>query len=195
MKKLLLTHELFTEKICNGTYSALKLLIESCYYSQISSLIVKGTIGDMAWWKEYCTIRMTCSRGSGHTSALAKVIPEYFNKSLILCVNQDIAERTCGIFARTYSAQMEGKKTITFNGESLLTGESLLKQTKYKIITENSEYDFATVNSLDNYKGMDFQAIVVDVACMLSNNKIDEIYERMGPSMQKHSENFFIFVE
>jgi hypothetical protein len=189
MKKSLLTPDLFIEKICNGTYYALKSLIDSCYYSQVAYRGTACKVNDMAWWKEYCTIRMACSRRSGHTSAIAKVIPEYFDKALILCVNQDIAERVCGTFVQAYASQNGGRQRTNLNGEPLL------KQTRYKLITENSEYDFGTINSLDNYRGSEFQAIIVDVACVLNNKKTDEIYEKLGASMQKYPEKFFIFVE
>jgi hypothetical protein len=185
MKKSLLSPELFTERICEGTYTALKHLIESSYYSQVGFQNTQRALSQLAWWKEYCTIKMACSRRSGHTTAIGKLIPEYFNRALILAPNLEIAKRLSQVF-------IDGHDHAT--KEDLINNEPILKKTAYTISTETSEYTFGSVGSLDRYRSEKYQAIVVDVTCMLSNKDMDNIYD-LGICMNCYPENFFIFVE
>jgi hypothetical protein len=187
MKKNLLMPDL-NKKIWDGTYSALKSLIESCYYSQIAFHSLETMKNnELAWWKEYCTIKMSSSRRSGHSTVISKVIPEYFDRALILSFTQNNAERILKSFMMLHYAESVGDKTIN--------GELILKQTKTKIVTESSEYDFGSVNCLDNYQGIKYQAIVVDTTCLLSAKTIEAIYTKLGGCMNCYPQKFFIFMQ
>ena len=183
MKKKLLTPDLFLGKIAEGTYVALKTLIETSYYSQVAFKNVSTLNDKKNWLKEYCTIKMTCSRRSGHSTAIAKLIPEYFNRALILAHTLDMTKRNLERFLQM------GEK------DKYLNGEIIQKYTCNKIITESSEYIFSSINCLDKFRGEKFQAIVVDVACLVSKNEIEEIYDILGDCMNIYSEKFFIFIE
>lgn len=177
---------MFTPKIWENTYIALKSLIEGCYYSQLaySHSIIGEEIG---YWKEFCTVRMTSSRRSGHTTAIAKVAPEYFSKALMLAYNQAQAENLAKTFLGYYKPE-EGKYEITIHGENLI------KTTNTKIETERSLYTFGSINCLEKFRGHEFEAIIIDCAFMLSQKGIGDIYS-LGPCMIKYPQKFFIFLQ
>jgi len=198
MKKNLLDPDLLTRKIWDGTYVALKSLIESCYYSQLaySSYLEKNALnpqlahgkfinGKIGYWKEYCTVRTECSRRSGHTTSIVRVIPEYFHRALILSHNLDQARGLSMAFSRYYGLK---EKDI------MMRGERIIKRTNDEIETDHSQYVFGSINSLDSFRGCEFEAIVVDCAFMLTPKNITNIY-KLGPCMNINAQSFFIFVQ
>ena len=175
MKKNLFRRSMVNDIIWANTYQALTGLIENCYFAQAT---YPPAISDnVGYWKEFCTVRMHTARRSGHTTSICKVAHEYFRKALILTYNLDLAQKT--------------KKRF----ENINVDEARILKTKNRVESGDSKYYFESINSFENCQGLDFEAVFVDCAFMLSKQKEDKIYNALAPSMAKYSEKFFIFVE
>jgi len=74
-----------------NTYEALKLLVNNSYYAQ-NKWYEKPYYDSKAFLKEFCTVKLSTARQSGHTTSALQLCNEYFEKSLYLCINQNIAE-------------------------------------------------------------------------------------------------------
>jgi hypothetical protein len=191
MKKNLPEEHSLIHRICYGTYSSLKSLIESCYYSQVQWRNSAGSFpSEMAICKELCTVRVTCSRRSGHTTAIARVVPEYFNRALILTPKRIMIDILHKAFVDIYSEFTE----VSLNNETPLF-PPIREVTGTKLVTEDSEYVFASIGSLKYLRQYQFEAVIIDCAFLLTDRQVDEIYHELAPSMVNFSEKFFIFVE
>ena len=196
MKIKLLDFSMFEEKMWGNTYSALKSLIENCYYAQASyPFPYDDYCQHLGYYKEFCTVKMQTARRSGHTSALCKVAYEYFNKVLILTYNQDMAQRLKGVFPNATKTILPTKAKLEVGVEFPLKGYGNGKMRNVIRINGNQDYYFETVNNVDKLRGMEFEAIFVDCAFALSKIKENQIYESLGPCMNRYQEKFFIFVE
>ena len=173
MKKNLFRRSMVNDIIWDNTYQALTCLIENCYFAQHA--YPPATSDNISYWKEFCTVRMQTARRSGHTMSICRVAHEYFRKALILTYNLDVAHRTKKRFENINEAH-------------------ILKTTN-RIESGDSKYYFESINSFEGCRGLDFEAVFVDCAFMLSKQKEDKIYNALAPSMARHSEKFFIFVE
>lgn len=175
MKKNLFRRSMVDNIIWDNTYQALTGLVENCYFAQAT---YPPAISDnMSYWKEFCTVRMYTARRSGHTTSICKVAHEYFRKALILAYNLDSAQKI--------------KETF----ENINVDKAHILKTTNRVESLDSKYYFESINSFENCRGLDFEAVFVDCAFMLSKQKEDKIYNILAPSMAKHSEKFFIFVE
>jgi hypothetical protein len=180
------------EQIYTNTYRSLKGLIDNCYYTQAT---YPPIVFDTSYLKEFCTIRMQTARRSGHTTAICQVAYEYFRRALILFYNHEMSQRT-----KAYFAEVCAENGITKNIEVGLQypktkDKFVSKASSFIRVDDSDEYCFGSVNSIDNLKGFEFEAIFVDCAFMLSKKKEDKIYETLAPCMAKYPEKFFIFVE
>ena len=115
----------------------------------------------MASWKEFCTVRMSCSRRSGHTTAIARVVPEYFNSALILTPKRVMIDSLHREFSKIYS---ELQTVYMENGVDVLS--PIREETDMKVITGDSEYMFASIGSIQHFAQHRFEAVVVDVASL-----------------------------
>lgn len=190
MKKELPEEHSLDHRICHATYSSLKSLIESCYYSQIRWAQSSDPWGSLTYSKEVCTVKMTCSRRSGHTTAIARVVPEYFNRVLLLSPKRVMIEHLKSAFTNIYSELQEAP---AYQAQAMLSPVRANEQSR--LITDDSEYVFAGLGSLKYLRGYQFEAVVVDVASMLTDKQVLDIYEELWPSMVNFKEKFFIFVE
>ena len=188
MKKSLPLEEALSHHMYYGTYSALKSLIESCYYSQIRY----GSAGhpsEMGACKEMYTVKMASSRRSGHTTAIARAIPEYFNRALILSHNRCMSDGLKKAFTSIYREL----QAVPF--DTNLTPIRIEEQSR--LVTEDSEYIFGSTYNLRDFQGYNirFEAVVVDASSILTDKEEEDIYRYLLPCMLTYPERFFIFVE
>lgn len=183
--KQILGRELLNETIWSNTYTALKCLIDNCYYSQLIMPSSRPThtedsLGcDLGYLNEFCTVRMCSSRGSGHTTSMCKLAKEYFDKVIFLSPNHDMSERLNDCFQNLHSSRIE-------------------KSSRHKdeIVTQSGHYLFGSHNSLNNFRGMDCEAVFIDGTFMLNTiSKENEIYSTLAPCMKKYPQRFFIFIQ
>lgn len=74
---------------CDKTYLALSLLVDVSRESQ-KSRGMESMMGGLEWAHEFCTIKITTSRGGGHTSSIEKIIDE-FESVLIISMNMGMS--------------------------------------------------------------------------------------------------------
>lgn len=175
MKKQLVSRFLFENKVYNNTYKALVCLFENSYYTQLT---LENRINDLCEWKEFCTIRMTSSRQSGHTFSIAKLSLEYFDSAILLSANQDMSNH-----------MFETIKNLQNNPEFFT------KVTPSTLRTSNGQYLFGTYENLDRYRGVTTEAIFIEGTFNLTPKKEDDIYRTLGPCMARNPQKFFIFVQ
>jgi len=196
MKAKLLDHSMFEEKMWGNTYSALKSLIDNCYYAQaVYPFPVGDTSQHKGFFKEFCTVKMQTSRRSGHSTALCKVAYEYFNNALILAYNEDQSHRLRGAFPNATGIILPTKAKMEIGVEMPLHVQFGSKMNNVIRVNGNQNYYFGTVNGMESLRGCEFEAVFVDCAFALSQKKEDQIYDEVGPAMAKYPEKFFIFVE
>ena len=181
MKKNIINLNTVQETIWNNTNQALKLMIENCYLSQVG---IKGhpNINHNNYAKEFCTVRFASSRRSGHSTAIAKIALEYFNKALILSPTLDMSRHLYQYFMSELERQNITAQKIT--------------QSKI-IITEDHEnmYHFGSLEqNINAFRGISLEAIIVDCAFMMSNAKEEKLYKDFIPAMSCFSEGFWIFI-
>lgn len=189
MKKQLVDRSLLQDKIGENTYNALKCLIDNCYYAQLVNPLSnysRSHIGrELGYFNEFCTVRMCTARQSGHTTAMLKIIKEYFNKAIILSPWLRMSDRLNEIFRKLYPSSKE-----EYN--------NYLSITKSEIMTQNEHYLFKTWggNSLDNkLRGIETEAIFVDGTFEMSKSVENIIYYVGGPCMANYPQKFFVFVQ
>ena len=161
--------------VYENTYNALKSLVDNCRLNQ--SIIANKTFDDQYSLKEYCTVRMCAPRRSGNSSALLNVAFGCFKKAIILTPNQDMMHNLLSLSKRITNGEMScdmNKKIVNFNG---------------------GNYYFGTINSLNNFRGLESEAVFFDVSLALSIEKESKIYTVLAPTMVNNSEKFFIFVQ
>ena len=62
--------------INDTVYDAVKILVKISKESQERSHAAKHCLGPMGWLKEYCTVRASTSRRTGHTTSVLKLMSE-----------------------------------------------------------------------------------------------------------------------
>lgn len=94
--------------------------------------------------KEYSTIKLCSFRGAGHTTAIAKLIEEKFDKVIVVFPNMNIAN----IFLK--------------NNPKI----------KEKVI-------ICSFDNLERLSGLiGYQSVIIDCSSLISQSKIDEIYQK-----------------
>jgi len=177
VKKQIIDYSVVQEKMWKNTYDALKLLVDNSYYAQIS-FIPQWGCEEKSYWKEFCTVRLTTSRRSGHTTSVCKLAHEYFDKAIFLSPSLEISKNLNLMFRNLQRDNSDYKKI-----------------TDFEILTSNGGYFFGTHNSIDKFRGIDCEAVIIDGTFSLSHQKEEDVYEILGPCMCKHPQKFFIFVQ
>lgn len=163
------------DQIYQNTYNSLKCLVDGSYYTQ--HLLTELTcLSSLDYWKQFCTIRFCSARQSGNTTAICKIAKDYFTKVIFLSPSYDMSHCVRDTFYRIY-----GKKDVT----------ELLSD---KLLTKNDGYFFGSYGSLDVFRGIACEAVVIDPSFMLNPKQEDEIFRTLGPCMSQHPEKFFIFI-
>ena len=179
--KQILGRELLNETIWSNTYTALKCLIDNCYYAQLTTpckpLLWFGE-SPVSYLNEFCTVRMCTARRSGHTTAMCKLANEYFDKVIFLSPNQEMSYRLFDYCDSLHSSSIE-------------------KSSRHKdeIVTKTGTYLFGSHNSLNNFRGMECEAVFIDGTFWLNAKKEDEIYSALTPCMKNNPQRFFIFIQ
>lgn len=171
------------KKIADRTYLALKYLYLNTIDVQ-NNPAIKGlmAVQPLAYAKEFCTVKLTTARSSGHSSAIARFINEFYDKDWILIsVNQDMSEQNMQKITKYANPYVK-------------------KQTKSQIIYDNKGKGGKTIlTSFGSFerdlRGLEADGIIVDCACMLTKTKMEELYKIGLPCMCRRLHQFFIFVE
>jgi len=180
------------DKIGNRTYQALKNLYLNSKEMQDETIKLGFRENDqLAFAKEYCTIKLCGPRRSGHSEAIAKFIKEYYAGNwAIITINLHNSE-----FMRErirWELQKPNSK-CNFN-------PTIYKLTASNITIKNGP-DISTIHLMSNHtfdyelKGLNLTGIIVDCASFLSKSKMEELYRVGMPCMYAHKYQFFIFVE
>lgn len=171
------------KKVADRTYLALKYLyLNSKDVQSESSIKEIRAAYPLAYAKEFCSIKLTTARHSGHSSALARFINEYYDKNWVLIsVNQNMSEKNIDKIVQ-YS-----------NGHIAKCNKSFIS---YENGTKKGKTVLTSFASMErDLRGLELNGILVDCACFLTQTKIDELYKIGMACMAKSKYQFFIFVE
>ena len=186
MKKTILDPTLFKDKVKENAYEALQKLVENSYYGQLAPRDFSRGPGFL---EEFCTVKMASARGTGHSYSAVKLGMDYFNSALFISPKIDMSRRLMGNFAECY-------KEANYK---IVTEDPYWDKVKLnvrRIETQTGNYYFEAADTFDSFaRGIKTEAIIVDVACMFSQAKIDNIYEVCHPCMNHLDLKFFIFIE
>ena len=168
-----------SNKIGNQTYQALKYLFLNSKDMQDEAKKLGWERDNLSYAKEFCTIKLTTARRSGHSTAIAKLVNEYHDhKWSLLGYNLAMAERNLNLI-RQYDKGFISKATKS-----------------YVEFQSGGKVDFMSLQNFENnLRGIEFDGIIVDCACMMSQNKMERLYDSAIPCMQFRPYMFFIFVE
>ena len=144
----------------------------------------------LGYAKEYCTVKVCTARRSGHTTAINYFIlnkaAKLNQKWAIIYPNQHILETNKKNISE-YLKSLNGNIKTTYKPNEF---------NNYRIVFKNGgEIPFITINSLDKLRGTMLDGIIVDCSSLLSENKIDMLYDHGINCMKKNKYKFFIFVE
>ena len=171
------------KEIADRTYLALKYLYLNAKDLQNENVIsyLRKT-QPLAYAKEFCTIKLSTARRSGHSSAIARFVNEHYSKNwAIISYNQNMSERNI--------------ENVSKN-----SGNNIYKATKsYIEFTKDKESGktiFTSFNSFDrDLRGIELDGIIIDCASMLTKKKIKSLYEVGMSCMARKQYQFFIFIE
>lgn len=143
---------------CGKLYSSLINLVEIAQEIQTEKQDVMSCLPKLKISKEFGTVKLCTARGAGHTSAMAKLIEEKFNKVVLVFPTISMAN----VFKNNFPA------------------------IKDKI-------HFCSPNSFDRLLGLGgYEAVIVDCSSLISQSKIDELYNITANVMNKP---LYLFME
>ena len=102
LKEVFLVRKDTNDIVCRSTYEALTLLVNGCYFSQDRAKEMLRLPGK-SFDKEFCTVKMSTARRSGHSTALAKIALEHFDKALFLAPTLSMVNHLQEIVHREYT--------------------------------------------------------------------------------------------
>ena len=133
----------------------------------------------LALVKEFCTIKLTTARRCGHSSAIAQLVNKYHKNWAIISGNQSMSQQIS-----------EKINKWNVNGDIRKTIQSRIEFEDDSIILLESQHTFHT-----NLRGYELDGIIVDGMSLLSQSKIENIYETGIACMEHKKYKFFIFVQ
>ncbi len=152
------------KEIVERTSQSLELLFLNS--KEMQNQFAKFNDNKLSFAKEYCTVKLTTARKSGHTTAIRNLIEKYSIPSMIIAYNTAIMNRNFKKFSQDFN---------TKNNSKLIY--------------------LSTINTFDNaIRGISIQAIFVDIFSMLNHSQIEKIYKFGLPAM-RHSDFYFFFVQ
>jgi hypothetical protein len=167
----------------NGVYKRTSLALKYLY---TNSLEMQGTsasvrlrnIDPLAHAKEYCTIKMTTSRQSGHSYAITNLLNDLDGEWMILSPNLSMS-----------------KKLLNSCKENIK--RRAIKYVKSQCIYEDMclYFESSSKNNVDLLKGYELDGVIVDGASFLKKKDITSIYNTFIPHMIDKKYSFFIFVQ
>ena len=147
-------------------YKCAKLLAKQSKLVQKEFVINRRV--DISHLKEFCTVKVSTARRSGHTTAIVKIALESVQKKknvLVLSHNQHMSRAICGQAINEVIPEM-------------------VNYTSHRLRTESNTIWFdSRGNNYDRFKGPQIDVVLVDCATFWSPNKIDEMYKIVAPSM------------
>jgi len=148
----------------------MKRLLENCLNRQcrVMDNNTRDALGQRAFTKEYCTVKISSARMSGHTSSILKIANDCFDKSMIISPKHDQSRMIERAIINDYPNTVE-------------------------------KFDLMSIGSLSHARGNLYdnklEAVFVDIATCISDNKKEEIYDTFIPILNMKPHYFFIFVE
>jgi len=170
--------------------TSINLLIENS--KEIQDNIKKDTpnLSPLSFAKEFCTIKVCSARSSGHSMAINKFILDKAAKSnekwALISHNQHCLERNLNGIS-------EHIKSL--NGE-VIASYSINYFTKHKIVFANGgEIHLISINSTINLRGLELDGIIIDCSSIISEKKIEQLYNDGFQCMSTKQYKYLIFVE
>jgi hypothetical protein len=165
-------------KYNENCYLALRLLIDQSYVAQKTQLVLPPP-ETTDYYKEFCTVKMATSRGSGHTRAIAHLAYDYFKSVIILSPNQNMS-----LYTKNMLISAIGENNIQYYTSNTIS------------TTNGGRYYFRTLSDcVASVRGIQCEAVFIDCASTLQQERIDNIYRCMAPCMHYSWYKLFIFVE
>lgn len=176
-----------SKKIADRTYLALKYLYLNSKDMQDEECIQDLKLSQpLAYAKEFCTIKLTTARRSGHSHALARLVNQYYRDDwAIINYNQRLSNHCYQNIRKYKMEKVNIYEPKSSESKILYMDGCTMSET---ILTTSFCFD-------KDLRGIELNGIIVDCACMFSQSKIDSIYD-IGMACMKNSKyQFFIFVE
>lgn len=147
---------------------ALTCLVEASARSQALCRELFLPHSPLAYIKEFCLTRCCTSRRSGHTSAVASVIWERFDRTILLGPNARIRQHALDTGTSLYGPKFKDKIVLSAG--------------------------FRTQDTI-NLKGYEPDAVVVECASMISSSAFDRLCEVMVPIVQEKKRFFLLMIQ
>jgi len=170
-----------SDSFCNRNFKALECLYLNSKEMQENDIIQKQKCRDqLSVAKEFCTIKMTTARRTGHSTAIAKFITKHKNNWVIITPVLKQAD-----FLHNMTVNEIKRENLFISKENSLNIES-----------ENRKINFMSIHNFDNQlRGLELDGIIVDCASFMNPSKIDLLYRVGIECMRNKPYMFFIFVE
>jgi len=164
-------------KIISGSgerlFQAISLILNDvCEIQQANSCMLNNSLSALSFAKEFQTIKVSSCRGAGHDYAIMRLIEEKFDRVAVISQSADQM--------RVLISQLDSRG---------------IPISKYELFNNNT----------DNLRGMDgepywtqqksFDALIVNCSFMLSNNRIQDIYQAFLHRASNGVPFFFIFIQ
>jgi len=171
--------------IYRNNYLALELLLVNSKWTQKKIRSDYRELQEGGYLKEFCTIRMTGPRRSGHSHNIIELAMKHFDNAVFISPTKDISDRLFDLMRCYYcycnsdGIKNQNKKRGTIK------------------MTSGSLYRFINIFQKYKLKNIETEAIFVDGFVVMENNfkeKIDDIYNIGSVCMANNPYKFFIFV-
>jgi hypothetical protein len=156
-----------------GLYPILRELVNSSLKNQYKHQRIRQQMSASAWLNEFCTIKLSASRGMGHTTAGLKVMGDYFVKPLFLTTIAHAFR-----FVQQIYSELPPNTSDNYNPD--------IKN--YDIKQQFNEYKIMG-------QGFDYDAIFVDMAHRLKNNDYEYIQQIALRNMEKHESFCLVYLQ
>ena len=159
------------------TNLALQCLYLNCKESQNLNRGNFAHSSQLAYAKEICTVKVATSRRSGHSSSIPKFLDHMTGKWLVLSHNLHMATRI---------------NTLCFQN----INKKIIKATNSSLVLDDLEVIFGSIDQVKSGRlnGYELDGVIFDAASVLNQNKINDTYNNLMPSMIYKKYMFFIFV-
>ena len=156
----------------------------NCLYNnlvEMQTLIGERKIDlfDNAFIKEFCTIKLTTSRRSGHSTAIGNFVANRDGTWIVLTHNLHQARYLMNTIADAF----------------VRSNVKILKQTQSEIISQNNAVILSSYNCLDGMRGRRVSGVICDCASLLKKKQIKEMVKILCPAMRLSKSPCFIYVE
>lgn len=169
--------------------TSINLLIENS--KEIQDNIKKDipNLSTLSFAKEFCTIKVCSARRSGHSMAINKFLLDKAasnEKWVLISHNQYCLEKNLNNISE-YIKCLKGEMIASYNINYF---------TKHKVVFANGgEIHFISINSTINLRGLELDGIIVDCSSILSEKKIEQLYNDGFQCMSTKKYKYLIFVE